>query len=47
MKLRTYCLACREHTGNIGSRKVTMTNKETNQETNQDVLNVCLINQDL
>ena len=27
MKLRTYCLACREHTGNIGSRKVTMANK--------------------
>ena len=27
MELKTYCLACREHTGNIGSRKVTMTNK--------------------
>ena len=27
MKLRTYCLACREHTGNIGSKKVTMTKK--------------------
>ena len=27
MKLKTYCLACRGHTGNIGSRKVTMTNK--------------------
>ena len=27
MKLKTYCLACREHTGNIGSRKVTVTNK--------------------
>ena len=27
MKSKTYCLACREHTGNIGSRKVTMTNK--------------------
>ena len=27
MKLRTYCLACREHTSNIGSKKVTMTNK--------------------
>ena len=27
MKLRTYCLACREHTNNIGSKKVTMTNK--------------------
>ena len=27
MKFRTYCLACREHTGNIGSRKVTMKNK--------------------
>ena len=28
MKLKTYCLAFREHTGNIGSRKVTMTNKK-------------------
>ena len=27
MKLRTYCLACRKHTSNIASRKVTMTNK--------------------
>ena len=27
MKLNTYCLACRKHTGNIGSRKVIMTNK--------------------
>ena len=27
MKLKTYCLAFREHAGNIGSRKVTMTNK--------------------
>ena len=27
MKLRTYCLACRKQTNNIGSRKVTMTNK--------------------
>ena len=27
MKLRTYCLACREHTNNIGSKRVTMTNK--------------------
>ena len=26
MKLRTYCLACRKHTNNIASRKVTMTN---------------------
>ena len=26
MKLRTYCLACRKHTTNIASRKVTMTN---------------------
>ena len=25
MKLKTYCLACREHTNNIGSK--TMTNK--------------------
>ena len=29
MKLRTYsyCLACRKHTNNIESRKITMTNK--------------------
>ena len=27
MKLRTYCLARRKHTNNIGSKTVTMTNK--------------------
>ena len=27
MNLKTYCLACREHTDKIGLRKVTMTNK--------------------
>ena len=27
MKLRTYCLSCREHTNSIGSKRVTMTNK--------------------
>ena len=27
MKLRIYCLACRKHTGNIGSKRITMTNK--------------------
>ena len=27
MIFRTYCLACREHTNNIGSKRVTMTNK--------------------
>ena len=27
MKLRTYCLSCREHTNNIGSKRVAMTNK--------------------
>ena len=27
MELTTYCLACRKHTNNIGSRKVTMANK--------------------
>ena len=27
MKLRTYCLACRKHTNNIASRKVSMINK--------------------
>ena len=25
--MRSYCLACRKHTNNIASRKVTMTNK--------------------
>ena len=27
MKLTTYCLGCREHTNNIGSKRVAMTNK--------------------
>ena len=27
MKLRTYSLACRKHTNNVTSRKITMTNK--------------------
>ena len=27
MKLRTYCLSCREQTNNIDSKRVTMTNK--------------------
>ena len=27
MMLRPYCLACRKHTNNTASRKVTMTNK--------------------
>ena len=27
MKLRTYCLACSDHTSNIGSKKITMTNE--------------------
>ena len=31
MKLRTFCLACREHTNNIGSKKVTMKNKVIRQ----------------
>ena len=26
MKLKTYCLACRKHTNNSGSKKVMMTN---------------------
>ena len=26
-EIGTYCLACRKHTNNIGSRTVTMTNK--------------------
>ena len=25
--MKTYCLSCRKHTDNIGSKKVTMTNK--------------------
>ena len=29
MKLRRCCLACREYTGNVGSRKVTVTSKVT------------------
>ena len=27
MKLTTYCLSCRKHTNNIGSKTVTITNK--------------------
>ena len=27
MKSKTYCLACRKHTNNVASRKVTITNK--------------------
>ena len=27
MKLRTYCLTCRKHANNIGSKSVAMTNK--------------------
>ena len=27
MKLRTSCLSCRKHTNNIGSKRLTMTNK--------------------
>ena len=27
MKLRTYCLACRKHANNVGSKIVTMTKK--------------------
>ena len=25
--MRTYCLACREHTDNVGSKKITVKNK--------------------
>ena len=39
MVLRTYCLACRKYADNFGSRNVLMASK--------DVVNVCLINQDL
>ena len=45
MKFKIHCLACREHADNIGSKRVTMTNKVI--RTNQGVLSVCLINQDL
>ena len=31
MKSKTYCLACREHTDNIGSKKVITTNKVISQ----------------
>ena len=27
MKLKTCCLGCRKHTNNIGSKRITMTNK--------------------
>ena len=27
MKLKTYCLVCGEHTGNIGSKRITISNK--------------------
>ena len=27
MKLRAYCLACRKHSNNIGSKTISMTNK--------------------
>ena len=45
MKLRTYCLACREHTNNIGSKTVTMTNKVIRDKLK--CANVCLINLNL
>ena len=32
MKSRTYCLACRKHTNNIGSKTVTATNKVIRQK---------------
>ena len=37
--MRTYCLPCRKHTNNVGSWNTTMTN--------QNVVLICLINQDL
>ena len=33
MKLRTYCLACKEHTYNIGLKRVTLTNKVIREKT--------------
>ena len=32
MMLRTCCLACKKHTNNIASRKVTMTNKSNKRQ---------------
>ena len=44
MKLKTYCLTCREHKTNIGSKTVTMTNKVIRDKSR--CLNVYLINRD-
>ena len=30
--MQTYCLSCRRHTGNIGSKKLIMTNKVVTEE---------------
>ena len=31
MKMRTYCLACRKHTNNVGLRNITMTKSDQKQ----------------
>ena len=30
--MQTYCLSCRRHSGNIGSKKLIMTNKVVTEE---------------
>ena len=37
MKLRTYCLACRKHTNNIGSK----TNSSNDKQRNQRQIKMC------
>ena len=37
--MRTYCLVCRKHTNNVGSRNITMTNKVISNKSN---CGVCL-----
>ena len=37
--MRTYCLVCRKHTNNVGSRNITMTNKVISNKLN---CGVCL-----
>ena len=32
INVQAYCLCCRRHAGNIGSQKVTITNKVTRQK---------------
>ena len=37
MKLRTYCLTCREHTDNIISKRVAMTQKDCKSSQKKEV----------